>query len=84
MPDVLRVRWLGDGPAFVTLAGRLVEPDSVFDVPGRVITGDGAAAEDADHVLVEAGNPPQRWALPKALYAVETPVKRRTKSEDTE
>lgn len=76
MPDVLRVRYLGDGPAFVTLVGREVEPDSVFDVAGKVVTGEDAAAEDADHVLVEAGNPPQRWALAKALYAVETPPKR--------
>lgn len=81
MPDVLRIRYLGE-TAFVTLAGREVDNDSVFDVAGRVVTGEDAPPEDADHVLVEAGNPPQTWALAKALYAVETPPKRTRVPED--
>jgi hypothetical protein len=79
MPDVLRVRWLGDDGAFIPLAGRAVDNDSVFDLPAKLLDVD----EAADHVLIEAGNPPQTWALPKALYAVETPKRRTAKTAAT-
>jgi hypothetical protein len=75
MPDVLRVRYLGDAPALIPLAGREVEPDNVFTVPGKVV------GEGADHVLVEVGT--QTVALATALFAVETPPKRRPRAESS-
>jgi hypothetical protein len=76
MPDVLRIRYFGD-TAFLPLAGREVDGDSVFDLAAKLLPCD----EAADHVLIEAGNPPQPWALAKALYAVETPAKRTREAE---
>lgn len=77
MPDVLRIRWLGE-KAFIPLAGREVDNDSVFDLAAKLLDTE----EAADHVLVEAGNPPQPWALAKALYAVETPRRKKTDTEN--
>lgn len=90
MPDVLKVRWLADHPAAVALAGRVVEPDCVFDLPGRLLDEaehrkalgvDAGEPFDPDHVLVETGNPPQLRALPKSTLRVETPTRTKTTKE---
>jgi len=84
MPDVLKVRWLGQQTENLALAGRDVAPDCVFDLPGRLLDeaehrealGLPAGAPFApDHVLVETGNPPQLRALPRSTYRVETPAR---------
>lgn len=79
MPDLLRVRYLGDAPATIPLAGRELEPDCVFELAAKLVTGDDAPDEDADHVLVEMGG--QRHALAKSLFVVETPRRRSTKQD---
>lgn len=79
MPDVLRVRYLGDATAVVPLAGGAeVAPDCVFDVPGRLVD------EAGDHYLIETGNPAEQRALPRSLYRVETPAKTAAKSAGKE
>jgi len=72
MPDVLRVRWLGTETATIPLARGEVTPDCVFDVAGAVV--DRGPDDPDDCVVIEAGNPPTRYALPKSQYRVETPV----------
>lgn len=78
MPDILRVRYLGGATASIPLAGRDVDPDCVFDLPGRVVEDQ----EDADHVLVEVGNPPERRTLPRALYKLERAPKTTAKPKE--
>jgi hypothetical protein len=73
MPDILRVRYLGDAPAVIPLAGREVEPDTVFDLAAKLVDDD----EGQDHVVVEVGNPPERRLLQRALFRVETSPKTR-------
>lgn len=72
MPDILRVRFLGDHPHDIPLAGGVVQPDTVFSLPGKVLADD----ETADHVLVETGNPPDVRALQRALFRLENPPKK--------
>lgn len=69
MPDILRVRFLGDHVCDIPLAGGLVQPDTVFTLPGKVV----ADNEADDHVLIETGNPPEQRALQRALFRVENP-----------
>lgn len=71
MPDIIRVRFLGDHACDIPLAGGIVQPDTVFTIPGKVVAND----EAADHVLVEVGNPPDTRALQRALFRVENPPK---------
>jgi hypothetical protein len=78
VPDILRVRFLGDLPGDVPLAGRVVEPDTVFELPGKIVADD----EAADHVVVEVGNPPDIRLLQRALFRVENPPKARARKED--
>lgn len=73
MPDILRIRFLGDSTVFIPDAGREVEPDTVFELPGKVLEDD----EAADHVLVETGNPPDRRCLARSLFRVENPPRGR-------
>lgn len=77
MPDVLRVRYLGNETVSIPLAGREVEPDCVFELPAKLTEwADGETPPD-DAAVVDFGNPPQRVALPHSLYRVETPAKPR-------
>lgn len=68
MPDVVRLRYVGAGPVLVPAIGQQVEPDHLVEVPGQLL----AVAEDADHYLIESGNPAQVRAWPKSLWRNET------------
>lgn len=78
MPDILRVRFLGDATAVIPIAGREVEPDTVFELAAKVVQDD----EAADHVVIELGNPPDTRLLQRALFRVENPPKARARKED--
>lgn len=71
MPDILRVRFLGDHDCDIPLAGGLIQPDTVFTLPGKVV----ADSEADDHVLIETGNPPEQRALQRALFRIEKTAK---------
>lgn len=75
MPDIVRLRYLGTQAHTIVPISRVIDPDSVFDLPGAVFD------ETDDCYLIETGNPATRQAWPKSLYAVETPT--RTKKEAT-
>lgn len=78
MPDIIRVRFLGSTPHDIPLAGRVVEPDTLFELAGRVVED----LEDADHVVIEVGNPPDTRLLQRALFRVENPKTATTKVKE--
>jgi hypothetical protein len=69
MTDIARFRNISPDARVLALAGRAVEADSVVDIPGKV------TEENDDHYLIEAGNPAQTYAVPRATWAAETPRK---------
>lgn len=78
MPDILRLRYVGAAPVAVPALGREVQPDCVYEVPGRIVTtdADGKPIEHAaDCFLAETGNPPTLRAWPTSVWRDETPVK---------
>lgn len=88
MPDVVRLRYVGTGPVAVPVLGRDVEPEQIIEIAGRVLTEyppskpDAVPVpvpEDADYLLIEAGNPPELRAWPKSLWRNETVVSRKPK-----
>lgn len=87
MPSVVRLRFLGTAPVLAVGLGREVTPDELCEVPGTVLsewTPPGAdkpvpVAEDADHYLIETGNPPVVRAWPKAVWRNETPASKKPK-----
>lgn len=84
MPDIVRLRWLGaDAQHIPVINGvaesAVVEPDSIFDLPGRVVESDKELralgldpAAHADAIVVEFGNPPVVRAFPTSLFRNET------------
>lgn len=68
MPSTVRLRYVGAQTAAVPALGREVEPDSLVEFPGVHLDVD----EDADHYLIESGNPPQPRAWPKSQWRNET------------
>lgn len=84
MPNVLRLRFMGDGPVLCVPLGRQVMPEELCEVPGRVLTDWTPPGEkepvsvpaDADFLLVETGNPPTIHAWPKSTWRDETPAKK--------
>lgn len=77
MPDILRLRYLGAAPALVPALGRTVEPEHLYEVPGRIVT-DLPHADDCFLALV--GNPEQLRSWPISMWADETPAKITTKT----
>ncbi len=86
MPDIVRLRYVGALPTSVPALGQEVEPDLIYEFPGKVLTHHPKnrpddkdeqlrpVPEDADFVLIESGNPPQVRAWQKSLWRNETPV----------
>lgn len=89
MPDIVRLRYVGALPMSVPAIGQEVEPDHLYEIPGRVLTEQPADGphpvrpipEDADYVLIESGNPPQIRAWQKSLWRNETVTSRKAKGE---
>lgn len=75
MPDIVRLRYLGADTVAVSVLGKEVEPDCLVDFPGHVLE------DNADHYLIETGNPPEKRAWPKSRWRDETAVT--TKSSKT-
>lgn len=67
MPDIVRLRFVGNHEVAVPALGRSVEPDHIIDFAGKVLDG----ADDA--VTIEFGNPPIVRAFPRSLWKDETP-----------
>lgn len=72
MPDIVRLRYVGANPASVPALGLEVEPDHIYEVPGKVL----AEQPHDDATLIESGNPPQVRAWPTSLWRNETPAKK--------
>jgi hypothetical protein len=68
VPDIVRLRYVGNHEVAVPALGRSVEPDCIIDFAGKVLD-DGAD----DAVLIEFGNPPIQRAFPRSLWKDETP-----------
>jgi hypothetical protein len=66
MPDLVRLRYVGDNPVTVAVLGRSVEPDHLLDFAGALVE------ESDDCYLIEVGNPPELRAWPKTLWLDET------------
>lgn len=80
MPNVLRLRFLGPTEALIPVVGRVVEPEELVDVPGRVLADPeelkefGVAAPPDDALLAAVGNPAEIRAFPHSLWRDETPA----------
>jgi hypothetical protein len=91
VPDIVRLRWLGADAQHIPVINGVaesatVEPDSIFDLPGRVIESDKELAKlgldpalHTDAIVVEFGNPPVIRAFPTSLYRNETASKSKAK-----
>lgn len=85
--NVVRLRYLGTAPVNAAAIGREVKPEELAEFPGSVLTEwtpPGAkepvpAGEDADHYLIESGNPPVVRAWPKTVWRNETPAAKKSK-----
>lgn len=83
MPPIVRLRFVGTVPVLAVGLGRQVKPDELVEVPGVVLTewtppGETKPVpvlENADHYLIESGNPPVVRAWPKTLWRNETPAR---------
>lgn len=82
MPDVVRLRYLGDTTAAVPALGRTVAPEQLVDVPGRVLTAKadfdsfGLTPAPDDAIAVAVGNPAEVRLFPKTTWRDETPAAR--------
>lgn len=82
MPDVLRLRFLGESEALIPALGRTVEPEQLVDVPGRLLSTAeqceefGVTLPPDDALLIAVGNPVEVRAFPTSLWRDETPVAR--------
>lgn len=80
MPNVLRLRFLGQTEALIPVVGREIAPEELVDVPGRILADPeelkefGVSMPPADAFLVAVGNPVEVRAFPHSLWRDETPV----------
>lgn len=83
MPDIVRLRYRGHQPVTVAALEKAVEPDTLIEFPGRVLTEppEGEVWLD-DAIHIESGNPPEVRAWPKSQWADETPAPTRGKSKE--
>lgn len=71
--DTVRLRFIGPDTRTVPTLGREVEPDTLVEFPGKVLTEapEGEVWLD-DAIHIESGNPPQVRAWPTSLWRNET------------
>jgi hypothetical protein len=86
MPDIVRLRFIGAVPVNVPSIAHGpegVEPDSIVEFPGRVVTEppEGVTWLD-DAIHIDSGNPPEVRAWPKSLWRDETPVSNARKPKE--
>lgn len=85
MPDVVRLRYLGNEKRAIPALGREVEPEQIVDVPGRVLTAaedfkaHGVTPPGDDAIAVELGNPPEVRLFPLSTWRDETPAGKKAK-----
>lgn len=84
MPDLLRLRFLGDQARTVPVVGRAVEPEELVDVPGRIATAEDLKAAGVnppgdDALAVLLGNPPEVRLFPLSMWRDETPAAKKPK-----
>jgi len=88
--DMIKVRYVGTQPVLVPMfgagtgLGRLIEPDELIEVVGRIVEPVAGELEHAgDAFLIEIGNPPEQRAMPLSIWRNETPAKSKAKANET-
>lgn len=80
--NMVRLRFVGPAPVAVPALGREIEPDSIVEMPGWILTDPdematlGVAPPAADCFLAVLGNPPRVSAFPTSMWRDETPVRK--------